>query len=273
MSETVTCEIEDGVALVTLNRPDRMNAVNMEMGLAFEAVMARLGLDDQVKAVVLTGAGERAFCAGADVARLEGISAGTESHASSEPSPLMGLHYAPEALRVRYAAPMALRQPVIAAVNGVSVGAGFVLAAASDIRFASSAASFMAVFAQRGLVAENGLAWTLTAILGRGRASDILLSGRRIGADEALEIGLVSAVLPPDRLVEHALDYARGLARTASPRSLAVIKRQLRLAPEQSYAEALELDRAEVAAALQSGDFREGLASFRDKRPPNFKGD
>jgi len=272
MSEFIQLDVQHGVAVITLNRPERMNAVNLEMGEALDAALAQAAFDPAVRVVVLTGAGDRAFCAGADLARLEGIQAGTESHASTKVSPLSALDWVGPELRSRYTAPLALKQPVIAALNGVSVGAGFVLAAACDIRFASEAAGFRGVFAQRGLIAESGLAWTLGAIVGRGVASDLLLSGRLVGAQEALKLGLVNAVVPGQDLLAHTIDYAREIARTASPRSLAIIKRQLRLAGQQTFAEAYELAATETATALKSDDFREGVASFRERRDPVFSG-
>lgn len=274
MSGFVTCTIDQGVALVTLNRPDRMNAINTEMGQAFDRTMVEIGLDSDVRVVVLTGAGERAFCAGADMQRLQGISEGTES--AQAPQPKVGervvdqLTYAPAFLRARYTLPMAIRQPVIAAVNGVVAGVGLALMTASDIRFASPNAAFAAGFPQRGLAAESGVAWSLTAIIGRGAASEFLLSGRKMNADEAHRLGLVTAVHDQDKLLSHALAYAQEIAANNSPRSTEIIKRQLRLAVDQTFEEALQLASDETQACLKSEDFHEGVASFREKRQPKF---
>lgn len=276
MSDLVECVIDRGVALVTLNRPDRMNAVNLEMGEIFDEVMVEADLNDEVRVIVLTGAGERAFCAGADVARLEGISAGTEPLSPDNKSPkenvLEKLIDTPPFLRARYTLPMAVQKPVVTAVNGVAAGVGLALVASSDIRFASRSALFAAGFPQRGLAAESGLAWTLTAIMGRGAASEFLLSGRKMTADEAFRLGLMNRVFEQGELLDRAMAYARDLAANNSPRSTKIIKRQLRLAVDQTLAEALQLAREETEACVQSEDFREGLASFRERRSPHFLG-
>jgi enoyl-CoA hydratase/carnithine racemase len=182
------------------------------------------------------------------------------------------LSEAPPEQRSRFVIPLAIPKPVIAAVNGPCAGVGLCLAAASDIRFASTETQFTAVFARRGLTAEVGVAYTLAALVGHGAASDMLLSGRRIGGEEACRIGLANAVLPPDQLVPHAMAYARDIACNVSPRSTRVIKRQLWLTRSQSFAEAMTLAYREAGRSLRSEDFREGVAHFVERRPPRFTG-
>lgn len=277
MSNLVKLEVDQSVAIVTLNRPDRMNAVNTPMGEALDAAMVQAALDPQVRVIVLTGAGERAFCAGADMERLAGLGpGGAETLSPSGRGPagsvFDALVEAPRHLRTRYTAPSAVPQPVIAAVNGACAGVGLALAASCDLRFASRTAVFAASFALRGLTAEAGLAKTLSALIGRGAASDLLLSGRKVAADEALRLGLVSDVVEPQALMARVLDYAQAIARNASPRSTRIIKRQLREAQDQSFEAALESARTETEASVASEDFREGIASYRDKRTPQFVG-
>jgi enoyl-CoA hydratase/carnithine racemase len=274
--EYVTCHVERGVALVTLNRPERLNAMGNEMGRQFDRIMVRIAQDQHVRAVVLTGAG-RGFCAGADMERLAGFSEKKGSAPVPREGEVQGAYRAlvgkaPQELLTRYCAPKALPQPVIAAVNGPCAGIGLALAVLSDIRFASDQAVFVAPFAKRGLVAEIGLASSLAALVGAGAAADILLSGRKVGADEARRMGLVDHLAAPERLLNDALAYARDIADNASPRSTRIIKWQLWQARSQSFADALSLSMKETKASLLSEDFAEGLAHFREKRPPRFTG-
>lgn len=272
--EFVLCDIKDGVALVTLNRPERLNAMGAVMGEQFDRIMVDVGVDDAVRAVVLTGSG-KGFCAGADMDRLQGMADGErlDSFPAGTPNPAYDrLAEASVFNRSRYALPSALPKPVIAAINGACAGVGLALAVTCDVRFASAGALFTAAFPRRGLTAESGLAFTLPALIGQGAASDLLLSGRKILADEAQGMGLVNRVLEPDQLLDHAMAYARDIAQNVSPRSTRVIKRQLWMARSQSYAEAMTTAFGEVVASLASEDFREGVAHYKEKRPPRFTG-
>jgi enoyl-CoA hydratase/carnithine racemase len=273
--QPVLVRIDDGVAVITLNRPDRLNGLTAAMGEALDEAFVTLGSDPAVRAIVLTGAG-RGFCAGADMERLQGLvsnkGAGLSSNPPDQPNPVFDrLKDAPAHLRSRLTAPMAVPQPVIAAINGPCAGVGLALAVACDLRFSGTTGLFTAAFPRRGLTAEAGLAWSLTRLVGRGAANDLLLSGRKVGAAEAAAMGLVNAVIEGD-VLEHALSYARDIAANVSPRSSQVIKRQLNLAADQSYSEALGLAYDEVVASLSCEDFQEGVASFVERRPPAFKG-
>jgi len=276
MSQPILLDVQDGVALITINRPERHNAFSREAGDLFEQTMADVGGDPAVKAIVVTGTGDRSFCPGADVESLDTMAheddPTTRIRKFGERSPLDALPETPVLTRTRYSAPLAVSKPVIAAVNGACAGVGLSLATHCDIRFASRTAIFAAGFPRRGLTAEAAVAWTLQRLVGHGAASDILLSGRKITAQEAFEMGLVNKVLEPQELMPHAMAYAHDVALNASPRSTAVIKRQLRLAPEQTYDEAMMLSFYEVLASLTSEDFKEGVASFREHRTPNFIG-
>jgi enoyl-CoA hydratase/carnithine racemase len=279
MPQYILCDVDRGVALITLNRPEKLNAIIAEMGQQFDRAMVEAGADPQVRAVVITGAGE-GFCVGADASRLAGIveSGPTGAKGSNQAPPGTAhpvfdeLRGSPYEHRARYLSPGALNKPVIAAVNGAAAGVGLALAVTCDVRFASETALFRAVFAQRGLTAEVGLAWSLPRLIGRGHANDMLLSGRRVDAEEARHMGLVNKVLAPGDLLDHAMGYAREIAEKVSPRSAAVIKRQLQRGQDQTYAQALELGYHEAIASLTSEDFKEAVAAFAEKRAPKFTG-
>jgi enoyl-CoA hydratase/carnithine racemase len=265
---------QGGVALVTLNRPSRLNAFTDAMGGRFDELMVRLALDETVKVIVLTGAG-RGFCAGSD---MQSLGETRDQQRSTEPRPdaprpaYDALSDAPPEVRSRFILPLAIPKPVIAAVNGACAGVGLCLATACDIRFAADTAQFTAVFARRGLTAEVSLAATLTALIGHGAASDMLFSARKVPAEEALRMGLAQAVLPADALMAHTLAYARDIAENISPRSTRVIKRQLFAARTQTFAETALMSYREAGRSLKSEDFREGIAHFVERRAPRFTG-
>jgi len=271
----ITLAVADGVALITLDRPERLNALTDAMHDELNQAFATAIRSAEVRAIVLTGAG-RAFCAGADMARLDQLVA-SRGAAFDIPRPgapvaaLAGIDAPPETL-VTYTLPLASPKPVIAAINGACVGVGLLLAAASDVRFVGESAMFAAAFAQRGIVAEFGLAWLLPRLVGLGMASDMLISGRRVEAAEALRVGLASRLEPDDRLLEVALAYAREIAATASPRSTAIIKRQLHTALEGRFAEATTQAWDLPTESFRSEDFAEGVLSFRERRPAAFTG-
>jgi len=278
----------DGVAVITLNRPERLNAWTRVMSGEVWDAMHRAGDDASVKVVVLTGAG-RGFCAGADMSELEAVTA--EAVAALDPqkpaeegfSVLSGEPTAAERapdnpgrvredFRKRYSYISAIPKPVIAAVNGPAAGVGFILALHCDLRFVAEGARLSAAFSKRGLIAEHGIAWLLPRIVGHANALDLLYSSRLVGAEEALRIGLANRVCPADRLMEEVLAYAAELASKVSPRSTRVMKRQVYDAQFQTFAQAAEASDGEMLLSLQSEDFQEGVAHFLEKRPPSFSG-
>jgi enoyl-CoA hydratase/carnithine racemase len=253
-SSVVLYDVTDGVATLTLNRPERLNAWTAEMAERYFALMAQSANDPEVRVIVITGAG-RAFCAGADMAELRTLETG----------PLPGDDRPQETFHT-----MEIPKPVIAAINGACVGIAFLLVATCDMRFAATGAKLSTTFARLGLNAEAGSSWILPRLMGLGPALDVLLSGRTFLSEEAKEMGFVDRIYAPERLLPETLAYAREMAERGSPASFAVIKRQVYGDLHRDYASA-ETDSLRLTReALKRPDFREGLASFSEKRPPRF---
>jgi len=266
-------EVADGVAEVTLNRPDKLNAWTLAMGAEVEHALRTADGDPAVRAIVVTGAG-KGYCAGADMDMLVAFQkdgSGSDLLASNAELPALDSSL-PAALRGAYSYPMALSKPVIAAVNGVAAGLGLSYMLFYDMRFASERARFGTVFSRRGLVAEHGSAWILPRLVGMHNACDLLYSGRLVDAQEALRMGLVNRVVEHDRLLPEVRDYARELASRCSPRSLRLMKRQLYGDLFVDLGSSLVEADTEMVRSFGTEDFREGVASFLEKRPPRFTG-
>lgn len=271
----ILCETRDGIATITLNRPERLNAWTPLMADEVRGAVGVAGADPAVRVIVITGAG-RGFCAGADMDALDQTA--DRGHASGRevlypqgirfadaPGPdLDGLY--PGRFGYLYACP----KPVIAAINGACAGIGLVLALYCDLRFAASGAKFTTAFAARGLIAEHGTAWLLPRLIGEAHALDLLLSARKFTGDEAHRLGLLNAVLPDTEVMAHVGQVARTLARDVSPRSMAIIKRQVRRAYAQDFATSLSVADHEMEHSFTSADFREGVRSFVARRAPRF---
>jgi enoyl-CoA hydratase/carnithine racemase len=251
----VAFSIIDGVGIIELNRPDKLNAVTPEMAARIGTTLRAADADPSVRAIVLTGRG-RGFCSGADLAVLAG---GPAALASFVADPASFPDYA-----------RTLSKPVVAAANGPVAGVGVAYLTAADIRFAGESARFTTSFARLGLVAEYGLSWLLPRLVGRPAATDLLLSGRTIDAAEALRIGLVSAIAPDEELFEHAVNYARDLAANCSPRSLAVIKRQLWTDTDGGYAQAFQRSLDLMVASFEAPDLAEAIEAGQQRRGPQF---
>jgi enoyl-CoA hydratase/carnithine racemase len=264
-------QVVDPVATLTLNRPRVLNAWTSRMGAEVKHALARAEEDRRVVAIVLTGAG-RGFCSGADLQQLRGISegerdAGAPPELEADPGdPTVG-----EDFRGTYTYLMSMRKPVIAAINGPVAGMAVPIALACDLRFASDRATFTTAFSRRGLVAEWGVSWLLARAVGPAHALDLLFSARRVEAAEAERIGLVNRVVPHHELEGFVRGYAEDLGAHCSPTSMAIMKRQVyqhlseRLGPAEKQAVALMLE------SFGRPDFKEGVNSFLEKRPPRFE--
>jgi enoyl-CoA hydratase/carnithine racemase len=277
-NEEILYSVANRVATITLNRPDKLNAWTAVMEKEVRSAMENAERDEDVRVIVLTGAG-RGFCAGADMSLLSAVAdhGFVDSNSEDQKSEIQNREAAlRDGVRLdfqkRYSYFPAIGKPVIAAINGPVVGLGLVITLYCDLRLASDAARFSTTFARRGLVAEYGMAWMLPRIVGIANALDLLFSARTIDAAEALRIGLVNRILPQESFLEKVHEYARELASTVSPRSLRIIKRQVYEAMFQPLSEAFDVSVKEMMASFKTEDFREGVAHFVEKRPPAFTG-
>lgn len=253
-TDSVRYAVANDVAVVTLNRPDRLNAWSPEMTSGYLAALDHATADPQVRVVVVTGAG-RGFCAGADMSLLQGLSEGGPRVAVADRPP--------------YQMEPAVPKPVIAAINGACAGLGLVRALYCDLRFAVRGAKITTSFARRGLVAEYGIAWLLPRIVGLPDALDLLMSGRTLLAEEAAEIGLVDHLVDDDVLAA-ATDYASELARLSSPASMRDMKRQVWGDLSGTLEESVERAETLMAASFDRTDLAEGVASYLEGRDPRF---
>lgn len=270
-NQNIQYQKDAGVAVVTLNRPDRLNAWTLYMENEVREAMADAAADDGVRVIILTGAG-RGFCAGADMSLLGGIQTGGNRQRRSAAT---GAAFDPTAnpnFQMRYSYFPAIPKPVIAAINGPAAGLGLIVALYCDMRFAARSAVFTTAFSRRGLIAEHGISWLLPRLVGTSRALDLMLSARKLDAAEAERIGLVDRLCDDGELLNETMRYAKDLVSNVSPRSMRVMKRQLWDAQFQTLAEATAIGNREMLTSFESADFKEGVAHFLEKRPPNFTG-
>ena len=276
--EDILYDVKDHIAVITLNRPDKLNAWTAPMQASVKRAVIDAANDDNVRVIVVTGAG-RGFCAGADMGNLQQIRpekwnerelARTDNEVEPPKSnlgPDVGDLYGG-----RFGYLMSIRKPIIAAINGPCAGIGLVFTLYCDMRFAASEAKFTTSFAQRGLIAEHGISWLLPRITGTAHALDLLFSARKFSAEEAGRINLVNRVFPQDKFLPAVLDYAKQLADTVSPRAMAVMKAQVWKALYQDLNDAIAIGDAEMQKSFATEDFKEGVAHFVEKRAPRFTG-
>jgi enoyl-CoA hydratase/carnithine racemase len=257
-AELVLAQRRGPVLVLTLNRPDRLNAWTDALEERYFACLDAAEDDPDVRAIVVTGAG-RGFCAGADLGDLE---LGAASVTAAQ-----------DALRDRprpRTLPLTVRKPMIAAINGAAAGLGLVEALYCDVRFAAVDAKLTTAFAQRGLVAEYGMSWLLARVVGPSRALDLLLSGRVVRGEEALALGLVDRVCERDRLVDEAVAYATELAERCSPWSMATIKAQVHADLDRTFGEAVAAADELMLESFTRADVHEGVHSYLEGRAPAF---
>jgi enoyl-CoA hydratase/carnithine racemase len=265
-SELISYTNDGPVAVIRLERPEKLNAFTFRMIADLRSAVYRAVADEDAVGIVITGAG-RGFSAGLD---LEDLARSTRGEAPTNESP------DPDELPALFSFLLRVPKPVIAAVNGVAAGGGFVLAMMCDLRFAAESASFTTAFAKRGLIAEHGTSWLLPRLVGTNRALDVLWSARRFDAAEAYRIGFVDRVVAVDDVVGEAVAYVRELAATVSPRSLAAMKQEVYRGWSAPIDVALREIQSDIQVSLAHPDAAEGVASFVERRPPQFapwKGD
>ncbi len=256
-------EVSDSVATITLNRPDRMNAISGPMLQSFSQAFRDADADSEVRVIILTGAG-RGFCAGLDLKDLTagtGIGAGNGGGLSARfdlnNSPPVVLH--------------TTDKPVICALNGPAAGYGMDLALGCDIRIASTEAKLAAIFAKRGILPESGGSWLLPRLIGWAKAAEVAFKGSILSAQESLELGLVNAVVEPDRLLPTARSWAGEIAANA-PLAVQATKRMMRLGLEETFEANVHHVYLQLLPLFQTEDFGEGVRAFMEKRAGQFKG-
>jgi enoyl-CoA hydratase/carnithine racemase len=258
--ETLLVELDRGAALVTLNRPEQLNAFNRQMTSDLFAALAALEADESVRAIVVTGAG-RAFCAGAE------LGAGLVDQAD-DPDAATAVERGASALDMR---PWEMRTPILAAINGAAVGMGLTYPLMWDIRIAAEDAKLGLVFTRRGLLPEGGSLWLLSRLVGASRALELLITGRIFSGREAAELGVVSRAVPAGDVLDTAMDLAVDIATNTSPTSVALTKRLFYRhleSHDRMAARKEELDAFRWLA--QRPDAREGVAAFREERSPRW---
>lgn len=271
MYKEILYEVDDPIATITFNRPDKLNAWTDRMGEEVRHAVARAERDPAVVGMILTGAG-RGFCAGADLKQLSDIGDGSY-RGGSDPG-LDAQPGDPEAgafFHGRYTYLLAVRKPVVAAINGPCAGMAVPISLCADLRFASDRAIFTTAFSRRGLIAEWGSSWLLPRLVGPAHAADLLYSGRKVDAREAERMGLVNRVVEHAALLDHARDWIAEVAESCSPTSVSVMKRQLwkdaSAEPGPAHDEAVRL----MVESFGRPDFAEGVQSFLDRRSPKFR--
>lgn len=259
--ETLLYEQNDAILTITMNRPDRLNALTNTMLEELHNAFEQAGADSSVRVVVLTGAG-RGFCAGADLAAVMETGLGNFSYSQNLRS-----YYNPLILGMRN-----LPKPIIAAVNGPAAGAGMSLALAADLRIVAESASFLQAFVKIGLVPDSGSTWMLTRLIGTTRALELMLSGRKVTAAEALAIGMVNQVVPNDQLAETVAKLAVDFA-TAATKGIGYIKNAVEFAMTSTLEQAMDKEAELQDKAAATSDHMEGVMAFLEKRPAAFKGE
>lgn len=269
MSDHLLYSVEDGIATITLNRPDRMNAVTYPMLVDLLAIFDRIDADDEVKAVIVTGAGDRAFCAGADLS-TGGKTFDYKNRPELSERPMVNGVYLDTGGRVTLRIFESLK-PIIAAINGAAVGFGATFVLPMDVRIASDKARFSYLFGRRGLVPEAASAWFLPRVVGISTALEWTYSGRMVGVDEALQNGLVRSLHPEAELLAAARELAHSFVDDTAPVSAALTRQMMwRMLGADHPMEAHKIDSRAITARGQSKDIAEGIAAYSEKRRPRF---
>lgn len=270
--QDIIYEVDNPVAVITLNRPEALNAFTRTMLAEIRHALAAAEQDEQVVGIVLTGAG-RGFCPGMDMNALNAISGG-EAAGQDDISKLKadpGDAELGDNFQVTYSYFMSIRKPIIAAINGACAGLGLAIATMTDLRIVERSAKFSTAFSQRGLIAEHGISWTLPRLIGSGNALDLLWSARKFTGEEAKTLGLAEQLVDDGESLRAAIAYIKNLAASSAPKSLQVMKAQVYRHMNMQLGEAMRETNDWMAASLKRDDFKEGVRSFIEKRPPNFQ--
>ena len=270
MYQEILYSVADPVATITFNRPAALNAFTTLTLAELRHALAAAEADDRVVGIVITGAG-RGFSAGMDMNALAAISNNTASSSNTNAlradpgDPVMG-----ENFRGAFTYLLSVRKPVIAAINGACAGLGLCIALLTDYRFVERGAKFTTAFAQRGLIAEHAISWILPRLVGSSRALDLLWSGRKFDGEEAVRLGLGDRLCEAGESVTAAQNYIRELAANSSPTSIMVMKQQVYRHLNMPLGEAMTESNKLMDESLKRGDFKEGVESFMQRRPPKF---
>jgi len=253
---------DNGVRVLTLNRPERLNAINDELSTQLEVAIAEASADDNVRVIMLTGNG-KGFSSGLDLADLSN----QESPANPRAAQLDDLEWVGRlALAIAHN-----DKPVIAAINGIAAGAGFALTLACDLRFMSESAMVTSGYIRRGLNPDAGMTYFLPRLIGQTRATELILTGRDVTASEAKQIGLINDAFPDDEFQEQAMDFAKQLA-AGPPIAMTLSKRLLVASQENDLTTSLKQELASIKTCFGTDDVAEGMIAFSEKRKPQFKG-
>lgn len=264
-------ERTDGIGLITLCRPERMNAWTGRMHTEYRHCLATLDADPAVGAIVVTGRG-RGFCVGGDAEALEGH-ARRGGYDPGTPDTLATPGYGVDPdFDASFAYHFGLSKPILAAMNGPAAGVGLALACFADLRFAASGARFSTAHGKLNLPAEYGLSWLLPRMVGLTRANELLLSSRAFTAEEALAMGLVNEVHPPEEVLGATIDYARRLLDTVAPNALRQTRWQIYRDQHRDIARSVSDSEALIDSMMREPDFAEGVRAFVEKRPPRWQG-
>lgn len=267
--KTIDYRVADRVATLTLNRPHRHNAWTGRMHTEYRHVLARAETDPAVRVIVVTGAG-RSFCPGADAQALEGhVERGGYDPGTPDELARPGHGVRPE-FEAHFAYQFGIGKPMIAAINGAAAGVGLVIACYCDLRYAAAGAKLTTAHGKLGLPAEYGLSWLLPRIIGLTHANDLLLTSRVVLAEEAQRMGLLNEVLPAEELMPRVAAVAAQLAHRVSPASLRETKHQIYTDLHRDAASAVGHADRRLDEMMRDADYREGVAAYLDKRPPDF---
>ena len=264
MTDQLLYDVEDRIATITFNRPDRMNTITAAMLNGLSELLLKADQDRDVRAIIITGAG-RAWCAGLDLAAAQ---AGDAFESSGPPMP-------PGEIELRDIPPIVLNKidtPTIAALNGGAAGYGMDLALGCDIRIASTKAKLSAAYTARNLVPESGGTWLLPRIIGWSKAAELLFTARTLDAEQSLEMGLVSEIVEPEALQDAARHLAGEIAANA-PLAVRASKRMMRHAMSEDFEDHVQRQYLALLPLFATKDFREGIAAFMEKRAPDFTGE